>query len=70
MNFCIGDIFPMTFLNRNAMKRYLFLLLFSLSGITLFSQNLQLHYNVSDGRKYLTSIVELFRPDRHGTFTC
>ncbi|HOF56110.1 MAG: hypothetical protein WBK43_06480 [Prolixibacteraceae bacterium] len=52
------------------MKRYLFLLLFSLSGITLFSQNLQLHYNVGDGRKYLTSIVELFRPDRHGTFTC
>lgn len=52
------------------MKRYLFLLLFSLSGITLFSQNLQLHYNVGDGRKYLTSNAEMFRPDRHGTFTC
>ena len=31
------------------------------------SQNLQLHYDMGEGRGYLTSTVELFRPDKWGS---
>ncbi len=45
------------------------LLLFSVVTL-MFSaqaQNLQLHYDFGDGRKMLTSTVEMFRPDKYGS---
>jgi hypothetical protein len=34
---------------------------------SLFSQNIQLHYDLGEGRNYLTSTVEMFRPDKYGS---
>ena len=31
------------------------------------AQNLQLHYDFWKGRQYLTSTVEMFKPDKHGS---
>ena len=49
------------------MKR--FLLLCAGIGLTLISvaQNIQLHYDLGEGRKYFTSTVEMFRPDKYGS---
>jgi len=49
------------------MRRFLFLLMFSFSGVSLFSQNVQLHYDMGEGRHYLTSTVEMFKPDKYGS---
>lgn len=35
--------------------------------ITVKAQNLQLHYDLGEGRKYFTSTVEMFRPDKYGS---
>lgn len=45
------------------------LLLFSLLTITIATsaQNIQLHYDLGEGRKYFTSTVEMFRPDKYGS---
>ncbi|RUA12757.1 MAG: DUF5020 domain-containing protein [Flavobacteriia bacterium] len=43
------------------------LLLFLLSfGIKSFSQNIQLHYDFGKDRKYVTTTVEMFKPDKYG----
>ena len=49
------------------MKRIL--LLFSVLTLTIATnaQNLQLHYDLGEGRKYFTSTVEMFRPDKYGS---
>ncbi len=41
----------------------------TLVGMTIVgnAQNLQLHYDFGEGRKYLTSTVEMFRPDNFGS---
>lgn len=35
--------------------------------ITVKAQNLQLHYDLGEGRKFVTSTVEMFRPDKYGS---
>lgn len=32
----------------------------------ILGQNLQLHYDYGDGRNYLTSTIEMFKPDEYG----
>lgn len=48
------------------MKKYLFVLLFFLSG-SLMAQNFQLHYDMGKDRHYFTSTVEMFKPDEYGS---
>ena len=49
------------------MKKWFFLIvLIAFLGI-LNAQNLQLHYDFGKGRQYLTSTVEMFKPDKHGS---
>ncbi len=49
------------------MRRTLFVLVILISSLTVFSQNLQLHYDFGKDRKYLTSTFEYFNPDKYGT---
>lgn len=44
----------------------LILLSILLSALTIQAQNLQLHYDFGNGRKYLTSTLEMFKPDDWG----
>lgn len=53
--------------NFKFMRRTLFILTILLSSFSLFSQNLQLHYDLGEDRKYLTSTFEYFNPDKYGT---
>ena len=49
------------------MKRILLLfILFAFVGVVK-AQNVQLHYDLGEGRKYFTSTVEMFRPDKLGS---
>jgi hypothetical protein len=48
------------------MKKYL-LILFLLSPLAAFAQNLQLHYDFGDDRKYYTTTLEMFKPDEYGS---
>ena len=43
-----------------------FLLLLSASGLVT-AQNIQLHYDFTDDRDYLTTTVEMFKPDAYGS---
>jgi hypothetical protein len=43
-----------------------FLLLLSVSGLVT-AQNIQLHYDFTDDRDYLTTTVEMFKPDAYGS---
>ncbi len=47
-------------------KLYLLVTLF-MFALSTFSQNLQLHYDFGDGRKMITSTVEMFKPDNYGS---
>ncbi|MBK6347497.1 MAG: DUF5020 family protein [Bacteroidales bacterium] len=49
------------------MKKITFLFLFSFSTFLLFSQNIQLHYDLGKDRNYLTSTVEFFKADKLGS---
>lgn len=49
------------------MKKTLLLFLFVASMFSLRAQNIQLHYNLGKERQFLTSTVEMFRPDKYGT---
>ncbi|MBN2636138.1 MAG: DUF5020 family protein [Prolixibacteraceae bacterium] len=49
------------------MKRVLFLLIMLTFGIVVNAQNIQLHYDLGEGRNYLTSTVEMFKPDKYGS---
>ena len=49
------------------MKRILLFLALVPHTSTLFAQNLQLHYDFGKDRKYLTSTVEMFKPDKWGS---
>jgi hypothetical protein len=42
-------------------------LFFLLFATILFAQNLQLHYDYKKERKYLTSTIEMFKPDEYGS---
>jgi hypothetical protein len=48
-------------------KRLLIVVLTVISVLTLKAQNLQLHYDIGKGRGYLTSTVEMFKPDKYGS---
>lgn len=47
------------------MKKFIFILCL-FSSTALMAQNIQLHYDMGKGRKYLTSTVEMFKPDKWG----
>lgn len=48
------------------MKKLVLAFVISLFGLGAFSQNVQLHYDMGKDRGYLTSTVEMFRPDKTG----
>ncbi|MGE5363467.1 MAG: DUF5020 family protein [Bacteroidota bacterium] len=48
------------------MKKLITAFMFLLSA-TAFAQNLQLHYDLGEDRKYFTTTVEMFRPDEFGS---
>jgi len=49
------------------MKRLFLLSTLLLFSTILLAQNVQMHYDLGKGRSYLTSTVEMFRPDKHGS---
>lgn len=49
------------------MKRYLLLIAILVISIDLYAQNIQLHYDLGEGRKYFTSTIEMFKPDKLGS---
>lgn len=49
------------------MKRILLSLFFVVFMISAHAQNIQLHYDLGEGRKFFTSTVEMFRPDSWGS---
>ncbi len=48
------------------MKKLVLVLLVSLFAFGAYSQNVQLHYDMGKDRGYMTSTVEMFRPDKTG----
>ncbi|MEZ5104620.1 MAG: DUF5020 family protein [Draconibacterium sp.] len=49
------------------MKRILLLFVFFVSVVAVKAQNIQLHYDLGEGRKFFTSTVEMFKPDKYGS---
>jgi hypothetical protein len=49
------------------MKKCIFSLFFFAFFGLLQAQNVQLHYDFGNGRNYLTSTVEMFKPDKYGS---
>jgi len=49
------------------MQKLLILLSVTISPMVLKSQNFQLHYDMGKDRKYLTSTVEMYKPDKWGS---
>jgi len=49
------------------MKRFLFFVFLFLFVTALSAQNVQLHYDAGKDRGYLTSTVEMFKPDKYGS---
>lgn len=48
------------------MKKLIIIFFFAFLG-TVFSQNLQLHYDLGKDRKYFTTTIEMFKPDEYGS---
>ncbi len=49
------------------MKRILLVFAFTAAVIATQAQNIQLHYDLGEGRNYFTTTVEMFKPDRWGS---
>jgi hypothetical protein len=49
------------------MKNKLLLALMLVFASSTFAQNIQLHYDLGEGRKFFTSTVEMFKPDKYGS---
>src|SRR6056297_1165742 len=49
------------------MKKIFLAALFISAMVSAKAQNLQLHYDMGDGRGYFTSTVEMFKPDNWGS---
>ena len=49
------------------MKKLVLILLVCLMGVGAYAQNVQTHYDLGKGREYLTTTVEMFRPDKYGS---
>lgn len=48
------------------MKKLVFVLFVCLLGVSSYGQNLQTHYDLGKDRGYLTTTVEMFKPDKTG----
>lgn len=48
-------------------RKLLYLSIFLLPLSSLISQNLRVHYDFGDGRKYITTTLEQFKPDSYGS---
>ncbi len=49
------------------MKKVLLVFAFTAAVIATQAQNLQLHYDLGEGRNYFTTTVEMFKPDNWGS---
>jgi len=49
------------------MKKVLLLLMVFVTAMVLKAQNIQTHYDMGKDRKYLTTTVEMFKPDKYGS---
>lgn len=49
------------------MKKLVLLSLLIVAATSAFSQDIQLHYDMGKQRHFLTSTVEMFKPDKHGS---
>jgi len=49
------------------MKKWLTILCVLFAAVTAKSQNLQIHYDFGKDRKFVTSTVEMFKPDKWGS---
>lgn len=49
------------------MKKLALILFVSLLALGTFAQNVQTHYDLGKDRKFLTTTVEMFRPDKFGS---
>ena len=49
------------------MKKLVLILFVCLLTLGTFAQNVQTHYDLGKGREYLTTTVEMFRPDKFGS---
>lgn len=49
------------------MRRMLIIIVVAGFSSIAYGQNIQLHYDMGDGRNYFTSTVEMFRPDSFGS---
>ena len=49
------------------MKKFLLALIVSVLAMGAFAQNVQTHYDMGKDRGYLTTTVEMFRPDKMGS---
>jgi hypothetical protein len=49
------------------MKKLVFVLFVCLLGVSSYGQNLQTHYDFGKDRGYLTTTVEMFKPDKTGS---
>jgi len=49
------------------MKKLALILFVSLLALSSYAQNLQTHYDLGKDRKFLTTTVEMFRPDKFGS---
>lgn len=49
------------------MKKLVLILLVCLLGVSSFGQDIQTHYDMGKDRKFLTTTVEMFKPDKHGS---
>lgn len=49
------------------MKKTIMITILLLSIVHLQGQNIQLHYDFGEGRKFFTSTLEMFRPDQWGS---
>ena len=47
------------------MKKFILLFVLFIVSQT-FAQNIQLHYDLGEGREYFTSTIEMFKPDEYG----
>lgn len=54
-------------LNSFNMRKLLTILIVTFIAVTLQAQNIQLHYDFGNDRKYLTSTVEMYKPDKWGS---
>ncbi|HAH24520.1 MAG TPA: DUF5020 domain-containing protein [Prolixibacteraceae bacterium] len=49
------------------MKKLVLILLVCLLGVSSFGQDVQTHYDLGKDRKFLTTTVEMFKPDKFGS---